>query len=55
MPLSDTTQSNVKEAFNSTSRYLNGLLNTGDPYFGGMVNQICPPELQLNKANTFDT
>ena len=25
------------------------------PYFEGMVNQICPPELQLNKATTSDT
>ena len=25
------------------------------PYFEGMVNQIYPPELQLNKANTSDT
>ena len=24
-------------------------------YFEGMVNQIYPPELQLNKANTTDT
>ena len=24
-------------------------------YFEGMVNQIYPPELQLNKANTSDT
>ena len=24
-------------------------------YFGGMVNRIYPPELQLNKANTSDT
>ena len=26
-----------------------------DPYFEGMVNQIYPPELKLNKANTSDT
>ena len=26
-----------------------------NPYFEGMVNQIHPPELQLNKANTSDT
>ena len=24
-------------------------------YFGGIFNQIYPPELQLNKANTLDT
>ena len=26
-----------------------------NPYFEGMANQIYPPELQLNKANTSDT
>ena len=39
----------------STSRYLDDLLNIGNPYFEGMVNQIYPPELQLNKAYTSDT
>ena len=38
-----------------TSRYLDDLLNIDDPYFKGMVNQIYPPELQLNKANITDT
>ena len=28
------------------------LLNTDNPYFEGTVNQIHPPELKLNKANT---
>ena len=45
----------VIEAFNSTSRYLDDLLNIDNPYFEGMVNQIYPPELQLNKANISDT
>ena len=26
-----------------------------DPYFEGMIKQIYPPELQLNKADTTDT
>ena len=43
------------KAFNSTSRYLDDLLNIDKPYFEGMVNQIYPPELQLNKANSIDT
>ena len=30
-------------------------LNIDNPYFEGMVSQICPAELQLNKANTSDT
>ena len=40
---------------NSTSRYLDDLMNIDYPYFEGMVNQIYPPELQLNKANIPDT
>ena len=49
--LNHDNQDNVIEAFNSTSRYLDDLLNIDNPYFEGMVNQIYPPELQLNKAN----
>ena len=45
----------ILQAFNSTSRYLDDLLNIDNPYFEGMVNQIYPPELQLNKANISDT
>ena len=39
----------------STSRYLDDLLNIDNLYFEGMVNQIYPPELLLNKVNTSDT
>ena len=53
--LSDDDQADIIEAFNSTSRYLDDLLDIDNPYFEGMVNQIYPPELQLNKANTSDT
>ena len=35
--------------------YLDDLLNIDNPCFEGMVNQIYPPKLQLNKANTSDT
>ena len=45
-------QADVIEAFNLTSRYLDDCLNIDNPYFEGMVNQIYPPELQLNKSNT---
>ena len=48
-------QADVIEAFNSTSRYLNDLLNIDNSYFEGMVNQIYPPELQLNKTNISDS
>ena len=53
--LSSDNQADVIQAFNLTSRYLDDLLNIDNPYFEGMVNQIYPPELQLNKANTSDT
>ena len=53
--LSDVKQAEIIEAFESTSRYLDDLLNIDNPYFEGMVNRIYPPELQLNKANTSDT
>ena len=53
--LSDVKQAEIIEAFNSTSRYLDDLLNIDNPYFEGMVNRIYPPELQLNKTNTSDT
>ena len=47
--------SSDNQAFNSTSRYLDDLLNIDTPYFEGRVNQIYPSVLQLNKANTSDT
>ena len=53
--LNHDNQADVIEAFNSTSRYRDDLLNIDNPYFEGMVNQIYPPELQLNKANFSDT
>ena len=55
MSLTDDTQADVIEAFNSTSRYLDDLLSIDNPYFEGMVSQIYPAALQLNKANTSDT
>ena len=54
LPLSEENQSGVIEAFNSTSRYLDDLLNIDNNFFGSMVNRIYPSELQLNKANVSD-
>ena len=51
----DNNQADVVDAFNSTSRYLDDLLNIYNPYFTQMVSQIYPTELQLNKANSSDT
>ena len=48
-------EAEIIQAFNSTSRYLDDLLNIDNPYFEGMVGQIYPRELQLNKANASDT
>ena len=42
-------------AFNSTSRYLDDLLNIDNIHFEHMVHIIYPAELQLNKANASNT
>ena len=55
MFLSNNNQSDIIEAFISTSRYLDDLLNIDNPYFEQMVGQIYPTELRLNKANCSDT
>ena len=55
LSLSEDNQSDVVEAFNSTSRYLDDLLNIDNNFFASMVNHIYPSELQLNKANVSDT
>ena len=54
LSLSKDNQSDVIEAFNSTSRYLGDLLNIDNDFFDSMVNRIYPSELQLNKANVSD-
>ena len=36
----------VIEAFNSTSRYLDHLLNIDNKYFDGLISQIYPSELR---------
>ena len=43
------------ESFNSTSIYLDDLLNIDNIYFDQMENRIYPKELQLNRANSSDT
>ena len=54
LSLSEDNQSGVIEAFNSTSLYLDDLLNIDNNFFDSMVNRIYPSELQLNKANVSD-
>ena len=41
--------------FNSTSRYLDDLLNIDNIHFEHMVHRIYPAEIQLNKADASDT
>ena len=55
MSLSDVKQATVIDAFNTTSRYLDDILNINNIYFDNMVSQIYPSELQLNKAKASDT
>ena len=45
LSLSDNNQTDIIEAFNSTSRYLDDLLNIDNPY----------SDFQLNKANSSDS
>ena len=55
LSLSEDNQPDVTESFNSNSRYLDDLLNIDNNVFDSVVNRIYPSELQLNKANVFDT
>ena len=52
MSPSDDKQADIIDAFNTTSRYLDDVLNINNVYFDTTVSQIYPSELQLNKANT---
>ena len=45
--LSYDKEAEIIQAFNSTSRYLDDLLNIDNPYFEGMVGGSYPPKLQL--------
>ena len=45
LSLSDNNQTDIIEAFNSTPRYLDDLLNIDNPYFEQMLGQIDPTEL----------
>ena len=54
MSLSKDNQSSFIGVFNSTSRYLDDLLNIDNNFFDSTVNRLYPSELQLNKANVSD-
>ena len=55
MSLSDDKQAGVIDAFYTTSRYLDDILNINNVCFDNMVSQTYPSKLQLNKVNTSDT
>ena len=55
LSLSGDKQADDIDAFNTTSRYLDDILNINNVSFDNMVSQIYPSELQLYKANTSDT
>ena len=45
MSLSDDKQADVIDPFNTTSRYLDDILNINNAYFDNMISQIYPSEL----------
>ena len=53
--VSRENQADIIEAFNSTSRYLDDLLNVDNIYFDQMMDRIYLKEVQLNRANSSDT
>ena len=55
MSLSGDKQADVIDAFNTTPRYWDDILNIYNVYFDNMVSQVYLSELQLNKANASDT
>ena len=53
MSLPDDKQADVIDAFNTTSRYLDDILNIINVFLGNMVSQIYTSDFQL-KAYTSD-
>ena len=51
--LSRKNQADIIEAFNSTSRYLDDLLNIDNIYFDQMVDQIYPTEFPIKQSKFF--
>ena len=55
MSLPDDKRADIIDAFNTTSIYLDDILNIENVYVDTMISQIYPSELQLNKTNTSNT
>ena len=49
MSLSDDKQADIIDAFNTTYRYLDDILNINNVYYDNMVRQIYPSQLNLIK------
>ena len=50
MSLSDDKHADINDAFNTSFRYLDDILNFNNVYFDNMVSQISSLVLQFNKA-----
>ena len=50
LSLSEDIQSEITEAFNSTSRYLDYILHIYNSFFDRLVSHIYPSKLQLNET-----
>ena len=50
MSLSGDQQADIIDAFNTTSRYLDDILNINNIYLDNIVSLTDPAELQLNKV-----
>ena len=55
MSLSVDKHAHIIDVFNTTSRYVDDILNINIVYFDNMVSQIYLSELQLNNVYTSDT
>ena len=51
----DDNQAYVIKSLNTTSIYLDDLLNIDSSHFEQMLGQIYPTEIQLSDANSFKT
>ena len=55
MSLSDDRRTDIVNAFDTASRYLDGILNINNVSFGGVVGQMCPSGLQLGGVDASGT
>ena len=53
--LSDDKLADIIDALDTTSRYLDDILNINHVYFDNFVSQLYLTELQINKTSTSDT